>query len=162
MPQDARQFSDVWRTFATPSGVIFQSEERIFRWAGGAIQTLRPSSRFNRASLLDGRIYLTMPETGLNVLEGDTFRALPGTASLGREVYPAILKYDDHRLLIGTRLNGLFLYDGSTLVPFATELDGFLKAHSLYRGLIMTYRSSSCRSCGTASVASVLAWTGIS
>jgi len=137
VPQDARQFSDVWRAFATPSGVIFQSEERIFRWAGGAIQTLRASSHFNRASLVEGRIYLTIPETGLNVLDGDTLRPLPGTVSLGREVYPAILKYDDRRLLIGTRLNGLFLYDGSSLVPFATELDGFLKAHSLYRGLIL-------------------------
>ena len=44
-----------------------------------------------------------MPETGLNVLEGDRFRALPGTESLGLEPFPVILRHDEKRLLIGTR-----------------------------------------------------------
>ena len=56
-----------------------------------------------------------MPETGLNVLDGDNFRALPGTSDLGREVYPVVLRFDEKRLLIGTRQNGLFLYDGAAM-----------------------------------------------
>ena len=68
-----------------------------------------------------------MPETGLNVLEGDTFRPLPGTSAFGREVYPVVLRYDARQLLIGTRLNGLFLYDGATMTPFLTEIDERLK-----------------------------------
>lgn len=135
--EDIPGLSDVWRTFVTPEGVIFQTEVAIFRWAGDRLTTLRPPSRFNRASLVDGKIYLTMPESGLNVLEGDTFRALPGTAALAREVYPVILRYDDRRLLIGTRQSGLFLYDGATLTPFATEMDQFLRGVNLYRGLAL-------------------------
>ncbi len=135
VPKEARTFSDVWRTFATPQGVYFQTEEYVFRWADDAIRVIRPVSRFYRSSLLDGRLYLAMPESGLNVLEGDTFRLLPGTAALAREVYPVILRYDDKRLLIGTRRNGLFLYNGATLVPFPTEVDAVIKANSLYRGV---------------------------
>ena len=84
-------------------GVFFQAEEAVFRWAHERLTTIKPVSRFNRASLIDGRIYLTMPESGLNVLEGETFRALPGTERLGREPYPVLLRYDDRRLLVGTR-----------------------------------------------------------
>ena len=85
---------------------------------------IRPPSRFNRGSLLDGRLYISLPESGINVLEGDTFRALPGTDALAREVYPFVLRYDERRLLIGTRLNGLFLYDGAALT--LTERGRFL------------------------------------
>ena len=137
VPEDARGFNDVWRTFATKSGVLFQTERAIFRWAGNAITVIRPISRFNRASFLDGQLYITMPETGLNVLEGDSFRPLPGTAPLAPEVYPVVLRYDERRLLIGRRFGGFFLYDGATLTPFPTELDEYLKSASLYRGVAL-------------------------
>ena len=106
VPQDARGFTDVWRTWATKSGVLFQTEQAVYRWANGVITVIRPPSRLNRSSLVDGQMYVTLPETGLNVLDGDTFKPLPGTESLGSEVYPIIYRYDEQRLLIGTRFNG--------------------------------------------------------
>ena len=124
---DARQFADIWRIFATSDGVVFQSEQLVFRWAKDTFEVFRPTSRFNRGSLVDGRFYLTMPESGLNVLEGGAFRPLPGTASIGRENYPVVLRYDEHRLLVGTRFNGLFLYDGAALTPFPTDVDAIIK-----------------------------------
>ncbi len=69
------------------------------------------------------------------MLEGDAFRPLPGTASLGLEAYPVVLRYDASRLLIGRRFGGFWLYDGAGLTPFATELESFLKNASLYRGI---------------------------
>jgi signal transduction histidine kinase/DNA-binding response OmpR family regulator len=137
VPQAVRRFSDVWRVFATPQGVLFQSEEYVFRWAGDKITVIPAASRFSRSSFVDGRFYASLPESGLNVLDGDTFRPLPGTTALAREVYPVVLRYDDKRLLIGTRRNGLFLYDGTALVPFPTEVDALIEANSLYRGLVL-------------------------
>jgi signal transduction histidine kinase/CheY-like chemotaxis protein len=141
LPQGAREFGDVWRTFVTADGVLFQSDQLLFRWAHDAVQVVRPQSRFNRSSLVDGRLYLTLPESGLNVLDGNTFRPLPGTEAMAREVFPVVLRYDEHRLLIGTRANGLFLYDGTALVRFPTELDGLFKRASLYRGIVMPDRT---------------------
>jgi hypothetical protein len=37
--------------------------------------------------------------------------------------------------LIGTRGDGLFLYDGTSLTPFPTEFDSVLKSGLLYRGI---------------------------
>ena len=134
LPVGDRIFNDVWRVVATDDGVIFQTEQAIFRWARETMTVLKPTSRFNRASGLDGRLYVTLPESGLNVLEGATFRALPGTERLGREPFPIVLRYDDRRLLVGTRTTGLFLYDGATLVPFRTRIDAVLTDSQLYRG----------------------------
>jgi signal transduction histidine kinase/CheY-like chemotaxis protein len=137
LPQDIRDFSDVWRTFVTPDGVYFQSEVAIFRWHAGAVTIIRPPSRLNRASAVDGKIYVTLPESGLNVLEGDTFRVLPGTASLALEVFPVIVRYDERRLLVSTRRNGLFLYDGAAVTPFRTDVDPELKTGQVYRGMVL-------------------------
>ena len=133
LPEGEREFS-VYRVFVTEDGVFFQGEEALFRWAHERMTTIKPASRFNRASLIDGRIYLTVPESGLNVLEGGAFRALPGTERLGREPYPVLLRYDDRRLLVGTKVDGLFLYDGATLTPFRTPIDDLFKGSQVYRG----------------------------
>ena len=137
VPADAREFGDVWRTFATPAGVIFQTTRVIFRLANDKISVIRPTARMGRASLLDGQLYATLADSGLNVLEGDHFKKLPGTEALAREPFPVVLRYDQRHLLIGTRSNGLFLYDGASLAPFATAADARLKPNTLYRGLAL-------------------------
>ncbi len=136
VPPDARAFDDVYRVFVTSRGVFFQTDSALFRWADGKMTVIKPASRFNRASLVDDRIYLTTPETGLNVLEGATFQTLPGTERLKSEPYPVVLRYDDNRLLIGTRQNGFFLYDGVRLEPFQTDFDA-LFAFGVYRGFVL-------------------------
>ena len=107
LPRDAPAFADVWRLFATHDGVVVQTARAIFVWAHEKMSVIQTTTRFGRASLVDGRVYVNTPEAGLNVLEGNTLRPLPGTASLGNEPFPILLRYDDRRLLVGTRENGL-------------------------------------------------------
>ena len=149
VPEDARAFNDVWRTFVTPSGVLFDSEQYLFRWANDAVQVIRAPTRISRGALVDGVFYTTLPESGLNVLEGDRFRALPGTEALAREVYPVVLRYDERRLLIGTRSNGLFLYDGAALTRFPTEMDAAFTSGTVYRGVELPDRSFAIATSGT-------------
>ena len=137
VPADARGFTDVWRTFATDSGVYFVANAGIYRWANDALTVIKPSSRINRASLVGGRLYVPVPESGLNVLDGSTLRPLPDTQALGREVTLVVLPFDERRLLIGTRDQGLFLHDGTSLAPFPTAADQILKTTSLYRGAVL-------------------------
>ena len=134
LPADARQMAVVWRTMVTPGGIVFQSDTAMYRWSGGTFAILKAPSRFRRASVVDGRVYVVTPENGLNVVENDRLRPLPGTERLVNEPFPVLLRYDETRLLVGTRGDGLFLYDGTALVPFTTELDAWMKQAQLYRG----------------------------
>jgi hypothetical protein len=56
VPEHARGFSDVWRTWATPTGVLFQTEQAIYRWRDGAITVIKPPSRFNRSSYVNDKL----------------------------------------------------------------------------------------------------------
>ncbi len=135
LPPSERDMEVVWRTFVTPEGVVYQSQSALYRWHDGTFTITKAASRFRRASMVDGRIYVVQPENGLNVVEHDALRPLPGTQRLVNEPFPVVARYDASRLLVGTRSDGLFLYDGTTLVPFPTDIDDLLKNGQLYRGV---------------------------
>jgi len=115
LPKGTPEFADVWRMFVTPDGMFFQAINEIFLLSHDTFTVIPAKSRFGRAQQANGHIYVGTPEDGLNVLEGSTLKPLPGTARIGGEAFPVVLPYDDHRLLIGTRRDGLFLYDGTAL-----------------------------------------------
>src|SRR4051794_16046900 len=57
--QADRVFSDVWTILNTPSGIVFSSYQRLFRWSPhGRMQVWRNASRFSPAFLADGVPYL--------------------------------------------------------------------------------------------------------
>src|SRR3546814_4522126 len=48
----------------------------------------------------------------------------------------AILPFSQDRLIIGTATNGLYLYDGTSFIPWKTEASRFLKNYQLNNGII--------------------------
>ena len=137
LPADVRVFEDVWRLYTAPDGVYFQTQIGIFRWANDAFTVWKPTARiFNRAQFANNTLYVGQPGLALMALRGDTLQPVPGAERMGDEIYPIVLPYDDTHLLMGTRTNGLFLYDGQVMRPFATEADALIKAN-LYRGFVL-------------------------
>ena len=134
VPAEHREFADVWRTLLTPEGIYFQSPQYLFRWSDGRIRVWQPRTRFYRAAVANGTLYIGQPETGLMKMTGDSLEEVPGGRQFVDEGRPVILPYDDRRILIGTRADGLFLADGTAVTRFPTEVDGWLRTMDLYRG----------------------------
>jgi signal transduction histidine kinase/CheY-like chemotaxis protein/ligand-binding sensor domain-containing protein len=137
VPAGDRAFADVWRTFVTPRGVYFQSQQRLFRWSDGRMRVWRPISKFHRSSVVDGVLYVGQPETGLMRMVGDSLEPLPDGRRFADEVYPVILPFGNGKILIGTQAHGLFLHDGTGAHRFPTEADDMLQRGALYRGAVM-------------------------
>ena len=138
LPEDVRIFEDVWRTFATPDGVFFQTQIGLFRWANGTMKVWKPTGRiFNRAQLANNTIYIGQTDGVLMALRGEELVPVPGAERLGDQPYPIVIPFDETRLLMGTRSDGLFLYDGAALTPFKTDVDEYLKRSNLYRGFVL-------------------------
>jgi signal transduction histidine kinase/DNA-binding response OmpR family regulator len=137
VPAENRAFADVWRTLVTPDAVYFQSPQYLFRWSGGRLRVWKPQTRFYRAAVAAGTLYIGQPETGLLRLVGDDLEAVPGGRQFTDEGRPVILPYDEGRILIGTRADGLFLADGKSVARFPTEVDEWLRTTDLYRGAVL-------------------------
>ncbi len=134
VPEEDRTFGDVWRTLVTPEGIYFQSQQYLFRWSNGRIRVWKARSRFHRAGVAHGVLYVGQPETGLMRMVGDSLEEVPGGRRFFDEPRPVILPYDGGRILVGTQADGLFLVDGQSVTRFPTEVDAWLHKMNLYRG----------------------------
>jgi signal transduction histidine kinase/DNA-binding response OmpR family regulator len=137
IPPEDRAFADVFRTEVTSAGILFLSNERLFRWSGGRMQVWRPARSFRRGAVANDTLYVPQPGIGLTRLVGDVLEPVPGTEQFGDEIFGVVLPYDDRRVLICTRASGLFLHDGRTLTPFRTEIEDFLARNGVYRGTVL-------------------------
>ncbi len=137
VPAENREFADVWRTLIAPEGVYFQSPQYLFRWSDGRLRVWKPRTRFYRAAVAEGTLYIGQPETGLMKMVGDALEEVPGGRRFVDESRLVILPYEEGRALIGTRADGLFLADGKSVTRFPTEVDGWLRTMDLYRGAVL-------------------------
>ncbi|HWC51957.1 MAG TPA: hypothetical protein VG676_00115, partial [Chitinophagaceae bacterium] len=150
IPAANRDFLDVWSAYATDNSVYFQSREYIFRIGekkpGGSdkdreVKVWKPQTRFMYSFYLDGDFYVHQQGLGLYKMVNDSLVLVPGSEFLGKERMQVMLPYssgpnEEKKYLIGMFYSGIYLYDGKTFRPFATEADPILRSGAiLYKGI---------------------------
>ncbi|OYT73022.1 MAG: hypothetical protein CFK52_03150 [Chloracidobacterium sp. CP2_5A] len=132
LPPDKRRFGSVWRSWATPAGIFFQTYRYLFHLVGDAIHIHEPDGRVARDDFVwshwvNGTLYVHQRHVGLLKLGGDeTLRLASGGAQFAERRVCALLPFDETRLLAVTRDSGLWLYAPETGVaetlPLAPQL----------------------------------------
>ncbi len=108
IPAEDRNFSDVWKTYALPEGVYFQSVDRLFRWQDGQMKVWRTQTRFHLSHVVRDTFYVHVWERGLYSMAQDTLRRAPGGATFaGQDIYALVPHGADAYLAI-TRSRGIF------------------------------------------------------
>ena len=137
LPEENRSFGAVYSTHFWNGAIYFLTDEKIFRWDGESMKVITSDHDFHVSFVVNDRYYCRIWNQGLCVLEGDTFQLVPGGERFADERIYVMLPYDEERLLVGTRSQGLFLYDGTTFKPFKTEVDHLLKDVLYLPGLVL-------------------------
>jgi signal transduction histidine kinase/DNA-binding response OmpR family regulator len=135
LKDDQKRFSYVWKTFSTKEGVYFQTREYLFRWDGKHKQIKALTEKVNALFICREKLYIRRQGTGLLQMKNDSFELVPGGEIFAKKVIFMLVEYDSQHLLIGTRENGLYLYDGMRATPFETDVDAFVKEKKLYHGI---------------------------
>lgn len=133
-PKD-RIFGDVWATLATRNGVVFSSNQRLFRWSPGrAMQVRKPRSRFSSAFAASGDVYLMEAGEGLFRLGANALERTPGGESFsGSEPLRGVFQWNG-RLVVATT-DGLFAEEHGRFQPLRTQAAELLRASRIYRCL---------------------------
>ncbi|MPY89699.1 MAG: hypothetical protein GEU99_17475 [Luteitalea sp.] len=139
VPAEDRAFNDIRTTLVTPEGIYFQAWERLFRFTraadgGWRVKVWRPEGRFLFAFRLGDAYYVHQEGLGLMRMAGDTLELLPGGEQFAAERLKVMLPYGKNSFLAGTFNRGLFLFNGRSFEPFATDAEAFLRANTLYDG----------------------------
>lgn len=137
IPEPYRDFQDVWRTLVIGEAVYFQTFNYLFRYAGGKMKVWQPQDRYHLAFAVHDTLFMRVPGLGLMKLVSDSLRRVAGGERFADISILTMLPFDDTRILIGTLTQGLFLYEGAGITPFATAADVFLRERQLYHGAVL-------------------------
>ncbi len=125
IPPAKRRFGSVWRSWATPDGVFFQTYRYLFHLVGDAVHIHEPEGGaredFVWSHWVNQTLYVHQRHVGLLRLGGDeTLRLAPGGEEFAERRVCALLPFDEKRLLAVTRDSGLWLY-----APDAGDAEAF-------------------------------------
>src|SRR5690606_16067135 len=134
--EEDRTFADVWTTHALGDAVYFQSFSRLIRWDGRRMRVWASDTRFHKAFVVDGTLYVREEDVGLQRLEGDRLVPVPGGEKFAWESVYGVLPHPGG-LLVGTRSQGFFLLDDSGARPFGTEADAYLGLYRPYNAVVL-------------------------
>lgn len=137
IPPEARDFVEIAKVYATKSGVYFQAFDRLFLWSNGRMRLWRPDHPFHISFVLNDVLYIRQPGVGLLQMAGDSLQLIRDGEKFSELRIYMMLPFGDNKILIGTREQGLFVYDGVKALPFPTEIDAFLLENQLYHGVML-------------------------
>ena len=127
-PRD-RDFSDVWATYATKSGVYFVTNNKIFKYKDRKIKLIYSTSRISAFKAFDRIFIVNKSGSGIYRIDKDRFELMPNTQGL-RAI--ALSEFMGNKLIGVTADNSFFTYDLKILNtvqkqeavrPFQTELN---------------------------------------
>ncbi|MDN3642260.1 response regulator [Lutimonas halocynthiae] len=123
IPEEYQSFGTVWEVDYYKNRIIFRTTNRLYIWDGDKMKVIVSEDAFHVGKIVHDVYYIRIWNRGLCYMtEDDTFEVVPGGEMFANERVYLILPYDDHQVLLGSRLMGFFLYDGKSFKPFKTDL----------------------------------------
>ena len=135
IPEDQRDFGDVWKIYRHPDGIIFQTYYQLFIFKDNNVEIIEAPFLFHFSYLVDNEYYVNDMKYGLMRYAMGQLFPLKGMEDLiGKEIW-GIFPHKG-KLAIVTAFDGVYLYNGNSLTPLDSETNDYLKRNQVY----CTYR----------------------
>lgn len=135
IPTKFLDFSEVWEVRVCGPAVYFRSFRYLFRWKDGKITVFeRPAGvdRFDVISIINGKPIFRISSLGLFTVNGDSLVKLPGSEPVAGFKINGFLPMDDGKIMVVSRNDGLFAYDGKSVEAIRSKDSDFLKKSHIY------------------------------
>lgn len=145
---EQRQFSDVWRTYATEQGIVFASFRRLLRIKGDRVDHWTPKQAFQWPFYVNKRLFVREAGRGLFELKNNELELLAGGERFASERLYVMLalsgntngnsmEKSQERFVLGTQNQGFYLYENGQFRNWKTDIDTILKSSLLYSAVQM-------------------------
>ena len=139
IPDEFRNFDDIWNTHSFDGKIVFQSYFSAFVFNNDtAISVIKAPGRFQNSFKVREKLYFNDIEAGLYELIGDKLVQLPGCLGLKGEEISSILPYSEgDEVLICTLNKGIFRYNGKQLAEWKTPVNEYLKKTQIFSATLI-------------------------
>jgi DNA-binding CsgD family transcriptional regulator len=133
MPEDARQFADIWNIVLYKNEVFFRTIECIFELKNNKIYTYDAPGGWIALSRVGTTLFASDKDTGLLAFKDNKWLSYGASAKPGQLNTPelkitGITAYSKDSLLLSTRKNGLFLMTATALKRMTTSADAIFSS----------------------------------
>ncbi|MCK4662584.1 MAG: GAF domain-containing protein [Bacteroidales bacterium] len=138
VPEVHRNFDDVWQTFILNNQVVFRTNYSIYILKENKINILKSCKKFHVGFCINNQFYVREWGKGLLQLINDSLKLVHGSEQFANERIYVMLPFEDDKILIVTRTQGIFIYSKPLgfLKPQGFEkADNFLIKNQIYCGI---------------------------
>ncbi|MCR9249992.1 MAG: two component regulator three y domain-containing protein [bacterium] len=125
IPEEFRNFDDVWKIYETSSGIIFGTSIHLFIYKDDKFSVLSSGENFMLPEQSTSRLILTDTERGIITIKNRQLVVLADHLK-GRNVR-AVLPYTNNRMLIITYDGDFFLYDEHGIEKWKFPASNFIE-----------------------------------
>ena len=131
LSKEENDFDDVWKITPHLDGIIYQSFSQLMIYSNEELTIIPAPSEFHLSYLVNNDFYVNDMEQGLLRFAMGKLFPLKGAELLkGKEIW-GIIEHDG-KMLISTATEGVFIYDGNSVLPWGSEVNEFLKKNQIF------------------------------
>lgn len=112
--------------------IYFQGEKIIYVYDQKSVKKFDFGYKIDASAVVHNILFVASRQNGLFMLNGSLFVRVQGSEVLINKKVCSILPFSKNEVLIVTSFDGVFLYDGLSIVPFNTGVDRFLKQNQVF------------------------------
>ena len=145
LPDSEKDFADVWKTYATPEGVYFQTFTKLFRLKNNKLEIWKPETSFHFSYYVNNAYYVNEKGIGLKKMQGNQLHLInDGELFANQRIY-SMLPYSEQKTLIASRENGLYLMShikpSTSIVPLDALANESLINDQVYGGVALNNKT---------------------
>ncbi len=108
-------FTNVWKTFATPYGIYFCTGDKMFRYHNDSISVIEIKLTPNIGFVINNELFIVQRD-GLYLVKGNELILLPETETFWDNYAEySVIKYQEDKILFISSRGGLWTYDYPSL-----------------------------------------------
>lgn len=125
--------TEIWDATAADGAVYFRMYGHLIRYRQGEVKAWE-ASKFDVVYSVRDTAYIRIVDVGLHRVDGDSLVLVRGGDFFAGIKVNTILPLGHDRLLVATRFDGLYAYDGHRVSSLRTSADSYLKSNFVYDG----------------------------
>lgn len=134
LPEQHKDFGEIWKIFPTEDGIIFQSFTSVFFYKDKEVNALAHNQQFHFAFYVKGALYISEEEKGLMRYNGQEFEPVEGGSFFrGEKRVWSMNAFQGDSLLVGSQNDGLFIYHNGRITSWDNETNDFVLKNQLFR-----------------------------
>ena len=127
-----QESNELYKIQAGNNKIYFQGDKTVYQYDGKNIIRYPFHSKINTSAFIHNILFITSEQSGVFMLNGNLFIKVPGSDILLNKKVCSIIALEGDNILFITSFNGVFLFNGSTLLPYNTGIDDFLKQNQVF------------------------------